>query len=56
MKLRFGKHTATNSTIKTFFVSIETITYTFFRHHNKRREQWRQYLNAKASQRKIVVH
>ncbi len=29
MKLRFGKHTATNSTIKTFIVSIETIAYTF---------------------------
>ena len=29
MKLRFGKHTATNSTIKTFVVSIETIAYTF---------------------------
>ena len=29
MKLRFGKHTTTNSTIKTFIVSIETIAYTF---------------------------
>ncbi len=29
MKRGFSKHTATNGTIKTFFVSIETITYTF---------------------------
>lgn len=29
MKLELGKHIATNSTIKTFFVSIETIAYTF---------------------------
>ncbi len=29
VKQGFGKHIATNSTIKTFFVSIETIAYTF---------------------------